>query len=112
MLLFSRGRLRYKYKLGEQLIKRSPVEKELGFLVNRKLHMSQQCVLAAWKVKYILGCIKRGVAKRASEIVPFYSTLVKPHLEAPLAPVLHPDLGLRTRKMWSCWSGSRGGPQR
>jgi len=57
-------------------------EKDLGVLVDTKLNISQQRVLAAKNVNCILGCIRRNVASRLRDmILPLYSALVRPHLE-------------------------------
>ena len=57
------------------------MEKDLVVLADEKQDMSQQCVLAAWKANYILGCIKKEVASRERKvIVPLCSALVRPHL--------------------------------
>ena len=82
VLHLSLGNPRYKYRLGEELIERSPVERNLGILMDKKLDMSQKCALEAQKASSILGHIRREVASREREvIVSLYSALVRPHLK-------------------------------
>jgi len=83
------GNPKHKYRLGGEWLESSPEEKDLGILVDEKLNMSQQCVLAAQKANRILGCIKRSVASRSREVIlALYSAIVRPP-----PGVLHPALG-------------------
>ncbi|PKU44058.1 rna-directed dna polymerase from mobile element hypothetical protein [Limosa lapponica baueri] len=56
VLHLGRKNPRHQYRLGVDLLESSSEEKDLGFLVNSKLSMSQQCVLVT---NGILGCTGR-----------------------------------------------------
>ncbi|GAB0204006.1 hypothetical protein GRJ2_002866200 [Grus japonensis] len=86
---------KHNYRLGREWIESSPEEKDLGVLVDEKLNMSRQCVLAAQKANHVLGCIQRSVTSMSREVIlPLYSTLVRPP-----PGVLHPALGAPERDM-------------
>ena len=75
--------------------------------VDERLNVSWQCVLAAQKANWTLGCIKRITTSRLRDVIlPLCSALVGPHLQYCVqfwAP--------STKRTWSCWSRSRGEPQ-
>ncbi|KAK4829772.1 hypothetical protein QYF61_006571 [Mycteria americana] len=72
----------YQHRLGDEWMESSPVEKDLGILVDEKLDMNWQCALAGQKANHIPGCIKSSVASRWREVIlPLCSALLRPHLQ-------------------------------
>ncbi|GAB0203905.1 cAMP-dependent protein kinase inhibitor alpha [Grus japonensis] len=60
ILHMGRGKPWYQYRQGDEGVDSSPVEKDLGVLVDEKLNMSRQC---------ILGRIKRSMTSRLREVI-------------------------------------------
>lgn len=80
MLHFGCDNPKYVYRLGEEFLGSNPAGKDIEVLVDEKLGVSQQHVLAAQKVNSILGCINRGVASTERKgIIPLCSALVWPN---------------------------------
>ena len=104
------GNSKHKYRLHGEWLESSPEEKDLGVSVDERFNMSWQCVLAAQKANYILGCIKRSVTSRWKEVIlPLHSALVRlPH---PIPGVLHLVLETPTQEGHGfVGAESRGGP--
>uniref|UniRef100_K7EZW8 Reverse transcriptase domain-containing protein n=1 Tax=Pelodiscus sinensis TaxID=13735 RepID=K7EZW8_PELSI len=72
----------HTYRMGSNCLGRTTAEKDLGFIVDHKLNMSQQCDTAAKKANRIMESINRNVVSKTQEVILlFYSALIRPQLE-------------------------------
>ncbi|KAK4816037.1 hypothetical protein QYF61_011027 [Mycteria americana] len=101
ILHLGRGNPGYMYKLGDERLESSPVERDLEVWVDGKLNMSQQCALAAKTANSVLGCIKHSIANWSREVIaPPGTSLVWHHLKYSVqfwVPQYKEDI-----KLWEC----------
>jgi hypothetical protein len=72
----------FQYKMGENFLRTTDEEKDLGIIVNKNMKTSRQCKGAANKANMMLGFIRRTIISREKCIIlNLYKTLVRPHLE-------------------------------
>lgn len=77
------GNLGCTYKMGDERLESSPVERYLG--VDGKLNMSKQCALAPRRANHVLGYVKHSVVSQSRKvIVPLHMALELLHLCAVL----------------------------
>ena len=70
------------YRLGNQELKSSDKEKDLGVIIDSTLKYSEQCNVAVKNANRTLGLIKRTVKSRSKDImVKLYKALVRPKQE-------------------------------
>ena len=78
VLHLGRNNCMHQYRLGDDLLEMSSVDKDLGILVGNRLAMNQQSALVVKKASGILAYIK----KRSREVIfPLFSAFVRLHLE-------------------------------
>jgi len=60
---------KHKYRLGREWIESIPPKKDLVVLVNEKVNITRQYVLADQKANRILDYINRSTASRSTEVI-------------------------------------------
>jgi hypothetical protein len=77
-----RNNPRYEYRMGEEILKTTEEEKDIGVTVTANLKPSAHCKKAARTVQTVLAQVSRAFHFRDRNVfVKLYKTYVRPHLE-------------------------------
>ncbi|CAM5124383.1 unnamed protein product, partial [Natator depressus] len=72
----------YTYNMMRANLATPNQEKDLGVIVDSSLKTSTQCAAAVKKANRMVGIIKKGIENKTENILlPFYKSMVHPHLE-------------------------------
>ena len=82
VMRLGRNNQHHAYRLGNSFLLSTEAEKDLGFIIDAKMNMGQQCRDAVRKANRTLSCIHRCILSRSKEVIlPLYAALVRPQLE-------------------------------
>ena len=72
----------YEYMLGNNKLRKSTIEKDLGIIVDSSCKFSEQCSSVIKKANSTLGMIKKNITHKSKDIIiRLYKALVRPKLE-------------------------------
>jgi ribonuclease P/MRP protein subunit RPP40 len=87
-----------EYKMGNNILKKSKQERDLGVIMDSSGKSTEQCIMAVKKANTILGMIKRNIIFKSKDvIVRLYKALVRPKLEYCIqawCPYLKKDINI------------------
>jgi len=90
-----------EYKMGNQTLKITTQEKDLGVIIDSNGKSTTQCITTVKKANVLLGMIKRNIHFKSKEvIVRLYKALVRPKLEYCIqawCPYLKKDIDILER---------------
>ena len=90
-----------EYKMGNNILKKSRQERDLGVIMDSSGKSTEQCIMAVKKANAVLGMIKRNINFKSKDvIVKLYKALVRPKLEYCIqawCPYLKKDIDILER---------------
>jgi hypothetical protein len=77
-----RNNQKIEYKLGDDTLRKSEQEKDLGVVIHHSGKVAEQCILAVKRANAMLGMIKRNIEFKSKDVLMrLYKSLVRPRLE-------------------------------
>ena len=90
-----------EYKMGNNILKKSKQERDLGVIIDSSGKSTEQCIMAVKKANTVLGMIKRNIIYKSKDVIMrLYKALVRPKLEYCIqawCPYLKKDISILER---------------